>query len=155
MLPKNDNYPDIDAMPFTVECPSDLIEGYFEALLKCVPNEEEFEGISPSLAIAGVALCERFFRANEGEIEEGEENEEFTYDKIGSDLYMTTNHTGVGFWEDDYPRSKIFQSWVDGHATSRDCVSEYVGDDGMLYSMAGDMEMDLKALQIEFPEAFA
>lgn len=154
MLPDNDNYPKLDAMPFEVTCPEDLTKGYFDVLHFVMgnPDFKEYEGVSLSLAIGAVALCERFYRANKSDIDEGEENEEFRHDQLGHDFYLTSQGHGAGFWEKDYPRSEVFDDWVTAHADNRD--SEYVGDDGVLYSMAGDCDTDIDALKIEFPEAF-
>ena len=65
---------------------------------------------------------------------------------------MTTQGHGCGFWEDDYPRSEGFDDWVTAHADNRD--SEYVGDDGILYSISGDCDVDIEKLRTEFPQAF-
>ena len=157
MLPNNNNYPSLDAMPFEVECPTDIIQGYFDALhfVMGSPDFEAYDGVSPSLSIAAVALCERFYRANEADIEEGDDNSEFGrygISQLGHDLYMTTQGHGVGFWENDYPRSEGFDDWVTANADNRD--SEYVGDDSLLYSISGDCDIDIEKLRAEFPQAF-
>jgi hypothetical protein len=151
------NYPDLSAIPFEVTCPSGLIHGYFEAMHWIMEanvqdgQEEPYESTSDSLILNAIALCERFYRANQAEIDEGGGEGDFELSQLGHDLYLTTQGHGAGFWEKDYPRSMIFDEWVEENAASRD--TEYASG-GVLYSVSGDINKDIALLKTEHPSAF-
>jgi len=125
-------------------CPEAIVDGYLECL-HFMNDEQDFKGLSESLENQVRYLCERFYLGVSNRLNDDLEDLYYTHEleQIGRDLYYTTQGHGVGFWEDDYPGSEEMNEWVEKFASNRD--SEYVGDDGLLYSISGDCDIDKKA----------
>lgn len=167
-LDESGNYPDLSKIPFEVSCPRGIVHGYFECLCSMMKgrvdddgNEEDYSGLSDSLILSSVALCERFYYDNKAVvdlcIEEliesrqkiwgGLANEDCEW--IGSLLYYATHGHGRGFYEEEFSQEEVLHDWCKQNSD----WDEYVGDDGLLY-VCGDEDTDCEALKQEYPEVF-
>lgn len=57
---------------------------------------------------------------------------EYPIDRAGHDFWMTRNHHGVGFWEDDYGTEEQCKKLTESSHKFGE-VDLYIGDDGMLH----------------------
>jgi hypothetical protein len=103
-----------------------IFEGYLE-VLDIVHSNENYDGHTEDLIKFAKKISAEFV-SKFSDILCVESNIQLI--RIGNDLYFSTHGHGVGFWEEEYKNSHIYQKWVDGSRYKY--LEEYVTDDGKL-----------------------
>ena len=107
----------------------DFTQAYIECALWLVDDKHEFRGkqqcdIAEETLAEMVADCKKFQAEND--------LTDYPLKNAGHDLFLTRQHAGCGFWENDFGTEEQCKKLTDAAHTFGE-VNLYVGDDGKIY----------------------